>query len=172
MQRKIKNDYAPDNWRQYEEAQIKKLRRRTNYLALAVLIVFAGLIALNIWWLPQFFVVYSLIAEVNVPVKVINVAELPIYETTAYNPVSAQTDNTPCITASGYDVCEALERGEKICGANFVPFGTKLYIENYGECAVQDRMNSRYKNSIDIAMLDYGEAVKFGRQKLGVDIIE
>jgi 3D (Asp-Asp-Asp) domain-containing protein len=95
-------------------------------------------------------------------------------EVTAYNAgIEAQTDASPCISASGDNICEMLARGEKICATNFVPLGTKLYIKNYGECTVLDRMNSRFKNRVDIAMEahEYQRAVKFGLQTLEVSVI-
>ena len=40
---------------------------------------------------------------------------------TAYNAGDpAQTDDSPCISASGEDLCAALELGQKRCAANFV----------------------------------------------------
>lgn len=95
-------------------------------------------------------------------------------EVSAYNAgIEAQTDDSPCISASGDDICSMLARGEKICATNFVPLGTKLYIKNYGTCIVLDRMNSRFKNRVDIAMRadEYDRAVKFGLQNLEVSII-
>jgi len=95
-------------------------------------------------------------------------------EVTAYNAgIEAQTDNTPCISASGDDICVMLERGDRVCATNFVPLGTRLHIKNYGDCIVLDRMNSRFKNRVDIAMKasEYERAVKFGLQSLEVSII-
>lgn len=84
-----------------------------------------------------------------------------------------QCDGDPCTAANGENICEALEKGYKRCAANFVPFGTILEIEGYGECMVVDRMNSRYPNNVDIAM-KYSEkkaALAFGRRNLNVKII-
>ena len=94
---------------------------------------------------------------------------------TAYNVGDArQTDDTPCIGAVNTNICEALDRGEVHCAANFVPLGSKLYVDKIGVCLVTDRMNKRYKNRVDIAMPKnkYKEAVVFGRQKLMVSIIK
>jgi len=85
-----------------------------------------------------------------------------------------QTDGDPCIAANGEDICKALALGYKRCAANFVPFGTILEIEGWGECMVVDRMNSRYPQNVDIAMSydQKPEALKFGRRKLTVKIIK
>jgi 3D (Asp-Asp-Asp) domain-containing protein len=96
-----------------------------------------------------------------------------IREVTAYNAGDpSQTDSSPCISANGENICTALALGYKRCAANFVPFGTVLEIENYGECLVVDRMNSRYQNRVDIAMMadEKARAIKFGKQNLLVTI--
>jgi len=96
-----------------------------------------------------------------------------IREVSAYNAGDpAQTNSSPCISANGENICEALSLGYKRCAANFVKFGTILNIENYGDCLVVDRMNSRYKNSVDIAfsLEEKERALKFGRQKLAVSV--
>ena len=100
-----------------------------------------------------------------------------IREVTAYNAGdSSQCDSTPCIAANGEDICTAISLGYSRCAANFVPFGTILRIDNYGDCMVVDRMNSRYSNSVDIAMSNEPDqrerALKFGRQKLNVKILK
>lgn len=90
---------------------------------------------------------------------------------TAYNVgIEAQTDDTPCIGATGEDLCEALERGEKICAANFVKLGTVITIEGYGECIVKDRMARRYSDRVDIAMkaTEYQQALNWGVRELKV----
>lgn len=101
--------------------------------------------------------------------------EKVIREITAYNLGDPnQTDDSPCIMASGLNGCELLEKGIKICAANFVPFHTKLNIDNFGECEVLDRMASRFINRVDVGMrLDEKErALIFGKQNLAVAIIE
>lgn len=96
-----------------------------------------------------------------------------IREVTMYNAGDVnQTDDSPCISANGEDICLAIAKGYKRCAANFVPLGTNLIIQNYGECKVTDRMNSRYQNRVDIAVGvdEYERAVKFGLQNLQVTI--
>jgi 3D (Asp-Asp-Asp) domain-containing protein len=94
---------------------------------------------------------------------------------TAYNAGDPrQTDDTPCISANGENICKALEKGKKRCAANFVPLGSRLYVEKIGVCLVTDRTNKRYRNRVDIAMQkdEYHKARRFGRQKLMVKIID
>jgi len=93
---------------------------------------------------------------------------------TAYNAGDPkQTDETPCISANGENLCKALAKGEKRCAANFVPLGSSLYVDKFGVCVVTDRTNRRYLNRVDIAMRkdEYHKARRFGRQKLHVKIL-
>lgn len=93
---------------------------------------------------------------------------------TAYNAGDPdQTDDTPCISANGEDLCAALAEGRKRCAANFVPLGSNLYVDKIGVCLVTDRTNGRYRNRVDIAMPKHErqKAFRFGRQKLHVKII-
>jgi 3D (Asp-Asp-Asp) domain-containing protein len=90
---------------------------------------------------------------------------------TAYTSDPAQTDDTPCITASGLDVCE---RGiENVVAANFLPMGTRVRIpELYGDRVfyVEDRMNRRYEYKMDVWMLDINDARQFGLQFATVEV--
>ena len=93
---------------------------------------------------------------------------------TAYNVNDPdQCFGDPCISANGENICNALELGYNRCAANFVPLGTILFVENYGKCLVTDRMNSRYKNRVDIAMKkdEKEKALIFGIQKINVKIL-
>jgi len=92
---------------------------------------------------------------------------------TAYNSHPNQTDNTPCITASGLNVCE--RNAEDIIATNFLrlPFGTKVrFPEIYGDkiFLVEDRMNSRYNKHADIWLKDYETARLFGRKLTTIEI--
>lgn len=90
---------------------------------------------------------------------------------TAYTSDVAQTDDTPCITASGLDVCE---RGiENIVAANFLPMGTRVRIpELYGDRIfyVEDRMNERYFYKMDIWMKEISDAKQFGVKYMTVEV--
>jgi len=100
-------------------------------------------------------------------IEVIDVSSGTIREASAYNSVIAQTDDTPCIGADGSNLCDRLAAGECLFAANFDKLGTKHYLEGFGECTLADRMNSRYKNSIDIFMGDdISAANQFGRRSI------
>ncbi len=76
----------------------------------------------------------------------------------------AENDSSPCIGAYNDNLCK-LAHENTICASNELPKGTRLKV---GEtiCIVMDKMNSRYKTRIDIATLDYKEALEFGKKKL------
>jgi len=91
----------------------------------------------------------------------------------AYNSEPGQTDDTPCITASGLDVCKRAT--EDIIATNYLhlPFGTKVrFPELYGDQVfiVHDRMNKKYSNTADIWMQNHADAISFGRQYTRVEI--
>ena len=96
---------------------------------------------------------------------------------TGYSSTPDQTDSTPCIAASGYNICTG---EENVIAANFsidgkrVALGTLIRIPDlYGDkiFVVEDRMNSRYKNNIDIWFPERGLALQFGSQKLIIEVV-
>ncbi len=86
---------------------------------------------------------------------------------TAYSSTPDQTDDSPFITANGSRVKDG------IIAANFLAFGTHVKMpEVFGNKTfiVQDRMNVKHANQIDIWMPTREAAVKFGAQLLEVEI--
>jgi len=78
---------------------------------------------------------------------------------TAYSSTPDQTDDTPFIAASGKHVYDGM------IAANFLPFGTKVKIpELFGDkiFTVDDRMNRRFQNRVDIWFPDRKSAIQFG----------
>lgn len=94
---------------------------------------------------------------------------------TAYSSEAAQTDDTPCIPADGYDLCAHYEEyGEgNTIAANFLPLGAQVKIPDlYGDkiFIVHDRMNKRYGTGrIDIWMPTREEAVAFGVKRFKIE---
>lgn len=92
---------------------------------------------------------------------------------TAYNSEVGQCDDTPCITANGFNVCE--HGLEDTIAANWLKFGTKVRIpEIYGDrvFVVRDRMNKRFPNKVDIWMVEKSDAKKFGVKIAKIEILE
>ena len=105
--------------------------------------------------------------------KDIEVINSGYYTMTAYNSEAAQTDDSPCITANGFNLCE--HNIEDSIAANFLKFGTKVKIpEIYGNkiFVVRDRMNKRYQQRVDIWLKDKNEAIHFGVKIAKLEILE
>lgn len=89
--------------------------------------------------------------------------------TTAYNSILEQTDSEPCLAADGENICELYAAGQLVCASNAFPLGTILRVEDYGECTVLDRMNSRYTDRVDVYMgLDVAQARVWGKRMVEV----
>ena len=88
---------------------------------------------------------------------------------TAYSSSVDETDETPHITASGRGVHDG------IVATNLYPFGTSIRIPSlYGDkiFVVEDRMNRRYTDRVDIWMPDKESALKFGKQIAEIEVLE
>lgn len=92
----------------------------------------------------------------------------------AYNTVEAQTDDSPCISADGSDVCKLASNGHCIVAHNTLPLGTRINLNGFGECTVRDRMNARYgAERMDVLMgKDVQKAREWGVQKLTYRVID
>ena len=91
---------------------------------------------------------------------------------TAYNSEVGQTDDSPCITANGFDVCE--NGVEDTIAANFLPFGAKIKIpELFGDrvFVVRDRMNRRFSNRVDVWMIEKQDAKQFGVKYAKIQVL-
>lgn len=103
----------------------------------------------------------------------IKVVRVSTHTITAYNSEPGQTDNSPCITANGYNVCES--GVEDTIAANFLKFGTKVQIpELFGDriFVVRDRMNKKHPNRVDIWMVDKSDAIHFGVKVAKIQVVE
>ncbi|MFA6194560.1 MAG: hypothetical protein WC719_02325 [Patescibacteria group bacterium] len=103
----------------------------------------------------------------------IKVVRTSTHTITAYNSEAGQTDDSPCITANGYNVCES--GVEDTIAANFLKFGTKVQIpELFGDrvFVVRDRMNKKHPSRVDIWMVDRHDAVQFGVKVAKIQVVE
>jgi 3D (Asp-Asp-Asp) domain-containing protein len=92
---------------------------------------------------------------------------------TAYNSDVAQTDDDPCTTANGFNVCQ--HQTEDTIAANFLKFGTKVQIpELFGDrvFVVRDRMNKKHANRVDVWMNERADAINFGVKVAQIRVIE
>lgn len=87
---------------------------------------------------------------------------------TAYASVPEETSSHPFITASGEHVRDG------IVASNLLPFGTKIEIPKlFGNkiFTVEDRLNRRFSNTIDIWMSSETKAKDFGVARTSVVIV-
>jgi 3D (Asp-Asp-Asp) domain-containing protein len=92
---------------------------------------------------------------------------------TAYTSEAAQTDDDPCTTANGYNLCS--HGTEDSVAANFLPFGTKIMIPDlFGDriFVVRDRMHKRFSNRVDVWMTNKTEALKFGVRQSRIVVLK
>jgi len=97
--------------------------------------------------------------------------EVAKFYITAYASVPELTDDTPCLAASGYDLCK--HNVENVVAANFLPFGTKIKIPALDPdkvYTVVDRMHERFNSRIDIWFQTKAQAEHFGLKYLTVEI--
>jgi len=95
------------------------------------------------------------------------------YSVTAYNSEVGQCDDTPCITANGFNLCE--HGIEDTVATNALKFGTKVRMpELFGDRVfiVRDRMNKRYTDRFDIWMKEKKDAINFGLKVVKIEILE
>lgn len=88
---------------------------------------------------------------------------------TAYSSTPDQTDDSPFITASNTHVRDG------IVATNLLPFGTEVQIpELYGDkiFVVEDRMNRRYTDRMDIWMETRAEALTFGKNRATILVLK
>lgn len=98
---------------------------------------------------------------------------------TAYSSEAAQTDSTPCIPAMWkFNLCENFAKTgiEDTIADNSLKLGTVVQFKELpGRIfVVRDRMNSKYtgKPRIDFWMNKKSDAIKFGAQKMTMEVLE
>jgi len=93
---------------------------------------------------------------------------------TAYNSDIGQTDDSPCITANGFNLC--MHGQEDTVAVNGMKMGTKVrFPELFGNkvFVVRDRMNARYNSSrVDVWMLSKADAKNFGVKMTKMEVLE
>ena len=104
----------------------------------------------------------------------VEMAEWQTRNISAYNAGDiTQCSGNPCISASGDNICELLNRGINVCAANWVSLGTKIEVEGLGKCIVLDRTAKKFSHCVDWAMKkdEKQRALEFGRRNLRVWVI-
>lgn len=87
---------------------------------------------------------------------------------TSYRSVPNQTDNSPYITSIGERVCkDGVAVSQDLLKSKRIKYGDWLYIEGVGLKRVNDTMNIRFKNHIDVWVGSYEEEKKFEKKFKG-----
>jgi len=102
-------------------------------------------------------------------IKATSTERVLVAQVTAYNTVEAQTDGTPCISASGDNICG---RTDVVACPNHLPLGT--LVEIHGKTYVcLDRTHPKYNGRFDISFdKDVAGALQWGIRQVAVRIIE
>ena len=83
---------------------------------------------------------------------------------TAYRSVPSQTDDSPYYTSTGEHVCKhgvAISQDLLANNGGQLHYGDLVYIEDVGFKIVNDVMNKRHKNRMDIWVPKYEDELKF-----------
>ena len=112
------------------------------------------------------YILITIITVFLFPIKFANIRAATIkdnpYETvtlTTYSPTSQECDSTPHITASGFKINLKNPKKHRIIAVSRdlikkLPFGTLVIVTGAGKLngvyVVEDKMNKRYKNRIDL----------------------
>jgi 3D (Asp-Asp-Asp) domain-containing protein len=125
------------------------------------------------------FVLFIIPLEINMMEREIKMEikgiEPDIVTVTTYSPTVAQTDSTPLITASGFEINPNNPKKQRIVAVSRdlkkkYKFGKKIRITGIGKLSgtytVRDVMNKRYRNRVDILIGEDDKQTSFKKAKL------
>lgn len=152
------------------------MRRRGRTLILSVLLVFVMSTPLSVEPKVKSQVSRTYVQVSRARTKQVREAVMWVTAYTAGPESTGKTPNHPLygITASGKKVKE----WHTIAAGKSIPFGTKIYIPEFrdkpngGIFVVEDRGGKVGDNELDVYMESIEEALKWGRRKLKVYILE
>ncbi len=93
---------------------------------------------------------------------------------TAYAPLDPNAMEGMCFSGDPRITASGTSAREGIVAANFLPFGTEIKIPSlYGEkiLVVEDRMSSRFTNTVDVLVSSRQEAFNFGTKRAYIEIV-
>jgi 3D (Asp-Asp-Asp) domain-containing protein len=127
-------------------------------------LVIAAIVASGLYPLP------ADVSKANIqPIEEPTVIETHEVWVTAYSSSVDETDDTPFITASG------TETRDGVAASNMFPIGTKIRVAGYfGNkiFTIEDRMNPRMKDVVDIWMPSKRDAIIFGVHHTEIDVVK
>ena len=109
------------------------------------------------------------VAAEQSPIWKTKIAREMYVQSTGYNSLPEQTDDSPFIAADGTHVYDGM------VAANFLPFGTKIMFPDQfpGKIfTVHDRMNKRYWERVDVWFAEKPTALKWGVRTVRIVILE
>ena len=125
------------------------------------------------------FILFILPMEINMMEKKIQMEikgiEPDIVTVTTYSPTVEQTDSTPLITASGFEINPTNPKKHRIVAVSRdlkkkYKFGKKVRITGIGKLSgtytIRDVMNKRYKKRVDILIGEDDKQTSFKNAKL------
>ena len=125
------------------------------------------------------FVLFILPMEINMMEREIEMEikgiEPDIVTVTTYSPTVEQTDSTPLITASGFEINPTNPKKHRIVAVSRdlkkkYKFGKKIRITGIGKLSgtytVRDVMNKRYRKRVDILIGEDDTQTSFKKAKL------
>ncbi|WFS62543.1 hypothetical protein LF599_18100 [Pseudodesulfovibrio thermohalotolerans] len=113
-----------------------------------------------------------LVEEARLLQKAKNRSPVRTVTVTAYNPSTDQCDDDPLIAASMRKVRSGTIAVSRDLFDQGWVFGRKVRIEGYGIFEINDLMNKRYHQRIDIFMWDESRAREFGRKNIKAALLD
>lgn len=84
------------------------------------------------------------------------------FTATSYRSVPSQTDDTPFFTSTGEHVCkDGIAVSQDLLKSKRLKYGDWIYIEDIGLKRVNDTMNVRFKNCVDVWVSSLVEEKRF-----------
>ncbi len=85
---------------------------------------------------------------------------------TSYQPVAKQTDSSPTWTSIGDRTTKyGVAVSQDMLKDGRVKYGDTIYIEGYGARVVNDCMNKRYTNRVDLLVFTHAEEKRIGTRQ-------
>lgn len=113
-----------------------------------------------------------MVEEVRLLQKAASAPPVRTVTVTAYNPTTDQCDEDPLIAASMRKVRSGTIAVSRDLFDQGWVFGRKVRIEGLGIFEINDLMNKRFTQRIDIFMWDEGQARQFGRKNIKAALLE
>lgn len=113
-----------------------------------------------------------LVEEARLLQKAMNMSPVRTVTVTAYNPSTDQCDDDPLIAASMRKVRSGTIAVSRDLFDQGWVFGRKVRIEGLGIFEINDLMNKRYTQRIDIFMWDESQAREFGKKNIKAALLD